>query len=59
MIYINYLKCGYKDLRSIHNKMNMTKEKQIRISSTFFLMCKQDTKYNIADIMLWEKTLNA
>ena len=45
-------KCGYEDLLHIRNKTNMPEEKQIRISSTFFLSCKQETKYNISDITL-------
>ena len=36
------------------NKTNMPKEKQIRISSNFFLLCKQETKYDISDVMLWK-----
>ena len=40
-----YLECSYEDLRCIHNKTNVPEEKQIRISSAFFLACKQETKY--------------
>ena len=32
-----YLECGYKDFQCIRNKTKMSEEKQIRISSTFFL----------------------
>ena len=32
----------------------MPKDNQIRISSTFFLACKQEMKYNISDITLWK-----
>ena len=32
------------------NKVNMPEEKKIQISSTFFLSCKPQMKYNISDI---------
>ena len=32
----------------------MPEEKQIRISSNFFLPCKQETKYDISDVTLWK-----
>ena len=32
----------------------MPEEKQILISSYFFLLCKQETKYDIFDITLWK-----
>ena len=47
-----YLECGYKDLRILCNKKNMPEGKLIRISYTFSQTCKQETKYNISDIML-------
>ena len=37
------------------DKTNMPKGKPIQISSTFSQTCKQETKYNISDIMLWKK----
>ena len=49
-----YLECAYEDLLCICNKTNIGEVKQIRISSTFFLTCKQETKYNISDITLWK-----
>ena len=33
----------------------MPEDKQIRISSTFLLMCKQEMKYNISDDYALEK----
>ena len=36
-----YLEWSYEDLLYIRNKANMPEEKQIGISSTFFLSCKQ------------------
>ena len=47
-----YLECSHKDLRCLYNKTNMPEGKLIWISSTFFLTCKQETKYNISDITL-------
>ena len=49
-----YLKCRYEDLRSINNKTNIHEKKQIWVSSTFFLTCKQEMKYNISNITLWK-----
>ena len=46
--------CVYEDLRCLRNKTNMPEEKQIRISSNFFLPCKQQTKYEISDVTLWK-----
>ena len=45
--------CVNGDLRCLCNKTNMPEEKQIRISSHFFLPCKQETKY-ISDVTLWK-----
>ena len=36
--------CVYEDLRCLRNKTNMPEEKQIRISSNFFLLCKQENE---------------
>ena len=36
--------CAYEDLRCLGNKTNMPEEKQIRISSNFFLPCKQENE---------------
>ena len=45
--------CVYEDLRCLRNKTNMLEEKQIQISSYFFLPCKQETKY-ISNVTLWK-----
>ena len=37
--------CVYGDLQCLFNKTNMPEEKQIWISSNFFLPYKQETKY--------------
>ena len=39
-----YQECRYEDLLCIRNK----------ISSIFFLSCKQETKYNTSDVTLWK-----
>ena len=44
-----YLECSYEDLLCIH-----ARKEKCQISSTLFLSCKQETKYNILDIMLWK-----
>ena len=36
--------CVYEDLRCLRNKTNMLEEKQIRFSSNFFLLCKQENE---------------
>ena len=46
--------CVYEDLQCFRNKTNAPEEKQIRISSYFFLPCKQETKYDISDVTLWK-----
>ena len=44
----------YEGLECPGDKMNMPEDKQIWISCNFFLSCKQETKNDISDIMLWK-----
>ena len=46
--------CVYEDLRCLRNKTNMPEEKQIRIFSDLFLLCKQQNEIYISDVTLWK-----
>ena len=46
--------CVYEDLQYLRYKTNIPEEKQIRISSNFFLLFNQETKYDISDVTLWK-----
>ena len=50
--------CVYEDLQCLRNKTNMPEEKHIRISSNFFLLCKQETNMTFWTLRS-EKKLNA
>ena len=52
-------KCVYEDLRCLRNKTNMPDEKQIRISSSFFLPHKQQKRNMRFQTLRSGKTLNA
>ena len=47
-------KCVYEDLRCLCNKAIIPEEKEIGISSNFFLPCNKKTIYDISDVTLWK-----